>query len=246
MFAVFILFVLCALTYVFASSCFIPCSNRRSVLHVFTHTLPTHDIPMYLYETRNNIFSWMNEFVQIEEHESILEVGDLVHMTIVDVFETDNNGRLLSYCPTFDNRDIRKTTLAHETLRKSSTKIMSQWSVLANSQAAARLNQGVNYAAKIGMEAAKSTYDSVKNSIDERMSSNSTGNTPVKQQQQQQQQFQQHKSLNTTTTKGPEQVGVLSFEDTVGGHSAMSGRTESDGSSDGDVPGPGAARRQMV
>ena len=124
----------------------------------------------------------MNEFVQIEENENVLEVGDLVHMTIVDVFETDNNGRLLSYCPTFDNRDIRKTSLATETLRKSSSKILSQWSVIANSHAAAQFNKGVNYAAKIGIEAAKSTFDSVKNSIDERMMG-----SPSKQLQQQQQ-----------------------------------------------------------
>ena len=184
----------------------------------------------------------MNEFVQIEENESILEVGDLVHMTIVDVFETDNNGRLLSYCPTFDNRDVRKTTLATETIRKSSSKIMSQWSVLANSQAAARLNQGVNYAAKIGMEAAKSTYDSVKNSIDERMG------TPVKQQQQQQQQQQQHQMSHFV--KGHEhQADALSFEDTVndGAQSAMSERTESDGSSEADLPATKTSvRRQMV
>ena len=37
------------------------------------------------------------------------DFGDLVTMTIVDVFETDVDGRLLSYCPTFDNRDVRKT-----------------------------------------------------------------------------------------------------------------------------------------
>ena len=30
-------------------------------------------------------------------------------MTIVDVFETDVDGKLLSYCPTFDNWDVRKT-----------------------------------------------------------------------------------------------------------------------------------------
>ena len=37
------------------------------------------------------------------------DFGDLVTMTIVDVFETDVDGKLLSYCPTFDNRDVRKT-----------------------------------------------------------------------------------------------------------------------------------------
>jgi hypothetical protein len=37
------------------------------------------------------------------------DFGDLVTMTIVDVLETDVDGKLLSYCPTFDNRDVRKT-----------------------------------------------------------------------------------------------------------------------------------------
>lgn len=113
----------------------------------------------------------MNEFAQVEEDESALVVDDLVSMTIVDVFETDNNGRLLSYCPTFDNRDVRKTTQASETLRKSSTKIMSQWSVIANSQAASRFNEGLNAAAKMGMSAAKSMAEQMKHAVDERMAS---------------------------------------------------------------------------
>ena len=37
------------------------------------------------------------------------DFGDLVTMTIIDVFETDNDGKLLSYCPTFDNRAVHKT-----------------------------------------------------------------------------------------------------------------------------------------
>jgi hypothetical protein len=168
----------------------------------------------------------MNEFVQIEENECLHEVGDLVHMTIVDVFETDNNGRLLSYCPTFDNRDIRKTTLATETIRKSSSKIMSQWSVIANSQAAARLNEGVSYAAKMGMEAAKSTYDSVKNSIDERMG------TPLRQ------------------SPKKDRIDSQGFEEALndGVPPAVSGRTDSYMSSEVDLPAtiPDDTRRQMT
>jgi hypothetical protein len=99
--------------------CLTLCPISRFVFHVCSHTrLPSNPIFLFYTSIHSKYYnSWMNEFVQIEEHESILEVGDLVHMTIVDVFETDNNGRLLSYCPTFDNRDIRKTTLATETLR---------------------------------------------------------------------------------------------------------------------------------
>jgi hypothetical protein len=54
-----------------------------------------------------------------------LQMGDLVSMTIVDVFETDNQGKLLSYCPTFDNRAIHKTHHTAETLRKGSSKVMT-------------------------------------------------------------------------------------------------------------------------
>jgi hypothetical protein len=46
------------------------------------------------------------------------DFGDLVTMTIVDVFETDTFGRLLSYCPTFDNRDVHKTPEHIEMFKK--------------------------------------------------------------------------------------------------------------------------------
>eukprot|EP00522_Entomoneis_paludosa_P012186 CAMPEP_0172449840 /NCGR_PEP_ID=MMETSP1065-20121228/8438_1 /TAXON_ID=265537 /ORGANISM="Amphiprora paludosa, Strain CCMP125" /LENGTH=485 /DNA_ID=CAMNT_0013201593 /DNA_START=60 /DNA_END=1517 /DNA_ORIENTATION=- len=62
--------------------------------------------------------------------------GDLVTLTIVDVFETDNQGKLLSYCPTFDNRAVTKTNAPTETLRKSTAHLVkligkAQKSVLA-------------------------------------------------------------------------------------------------------------------
>lgn len=60
-----------------------------------------------------------------EEAVNQLQVGDLVSMTIVDVFETDNQGKLLSYCPTFDNRAIMKTHATTETLRRGGTQLLS-------------------------------------------------------------------------------------------------------------------------
>jgi hypothetical protein len=48
---------------------------------------------------------------------------------------------------------------------------MSQWSVIANSQAASRFNEGLNKAAKMGMSAAKSMATQVKHAVDERMAS---------------------------------------------------------------------------
>ena len=62
-------------------------------------------------------------------------------MTIVDVFETDCDGKLLSYCPTFDNRAIFKSDLRVERLRKSSYKIKRNINIVANSQTVARVNK---------------------------------------------------------------------------------------------------------
>lgn len=72
------------------------------------------------------VWTWMNEFVPLvgdDPSQPPLAVGDLVTLTIVDVFETDNQGKLLSYCPTFDNRAVRKTNLGAETLRKSTAQL---------------------------------------------------------------------------------------------------------------------------
>jgi dsDNA-binding SOS-regulon protein len=77
------------------------------------------------------VWTWINEFAPLcagadaREEVDNLQVGDLVTMTIVDVFETDNQGKLLSYCPTFDNRAIHKTLQTAETLRKSRGKLMT-------------------------------------------------------------------------------------------------------------------------
>ena len=69
-----------------------------------------------------------------------LHMGDLVTMTIVDVFETDTDGRLLSYCPTFDNRNIKKTMKTAEQLRKGGSKVVAVAKVVAKSDAAARFH----------------------------------------------------------------------------------------------------------
>jgi hypothetical protein len=94
------------------------------------------------------VWTWMNEFVPLSDGSTIkkqhsndesvntLQLGDLVTMTIVDVFETDNQGKLLSYCPTFDNRAIFKTHQTAETIRKSSTKLLALLGRAKNSQVA--------------------------------------------------------------------------------------------------------------
>jgi hypothetical protein len=66
------------------------------------------------------VWTWMNCISGYP-----LRPGDLVSMRIVDVFETDKNGCLLSYCPTFDNRAVVKTHATTEVLRKSSSRVVS-------------------------------------------------------------------------------------------------------------------------
>jgi hypothetical protein len=97
------------------------------------------------------VWTWMNEFAVLtdphraaneqsnDESVNTLQVDDLVSMTIVDVFETDNQGKLLSYCPTFDNRAVVKTHAAAENWRKSSHKLMSMVGQAQNSQTAAMI-----------------------------------------------------------------------------------------------------------
>jgi hypothetical protein len=86
------------------------------------------------------VWTWMNNFATLnedaEEEVDMLQVGDLVTMTIVDVFETDNQGKLLSYCPTFDNRAIHKTMQTTETLIKSRGKLLKALNDAQNSKLA--------------------------------------------------------------------------------------------------------------
>lgn len=121
----------------------------------------------------------MNEFASlaIDEgtqdgsttEESALEVGDLVTLTIVDVFETDNQGKLLSYCPTFDNRAIRKTNQTTEKIRKSSKQIFS---ILGKAKKAVKESEVTNKASeqisKMGlMQHAKNVAGNVFSKVDE-------------------------------------------------------------------------------
>eukprot|EP00934_Nitzschia_sp_Nitz4_P004167 Nitzschia sp. Nitz4//scaffold1_size375055//312163//313444//NITZ4_000327-RA/size375055-processed-gene-0.390-mRNA-1//1//CDS//3329541198//4157//frame0 len=128
------------------------------------------------------IWTWMNEFASLAEdtesfgeggvekpNKPALQVGDLVTLTIVDVFETDNQGKLLSYCPTFDNRAVAKTNQATETIRKSSHQLLSligraQKAVVkseVNKKASAQLQ-------KMGIiESARHMAENVKHRVDE-------------------------------------------------------------------------------
>eukprot|EP00542_Grammatophora_oceanica_P009496 CAMPEP_0194030218 /NCGR_PEP_ID=MMETSP0009_2-20130614/3780_1 /TAXON_ID=210454 /ORGANISM="Grammatophora oceanica, Strain CCMP 410" /LENGTH=428 /DNA_ID=CAMNT_0038670125 /DNA_START=204 /DNA_END=1490 /DNA_ORIENTATION=- len=129
------------------------------------------------------VWTWMNEFASLtleETEEEALQVGELVSMTIVDVFETDNNGKLLSYCPTFDNRNIQKTTQASEAIRKSSHRVFGHLSAMTRSPAATRMNQGVATVTRMGMTAAKSMAQSVRTQMGKSLKT--MGTSPARQQ----------------------------------------------------------------
>jgi hypothetical protein len=112
-----------------------------------------------------------------------LQIGDLVSLTIVDVFETDSQGRLLSYCPTFDNRAVTKTNQAAEVVRKSSSKFFS---VLGKARKAIEKSE-VNKRAtaqfnKMGiMQSARNMAENVRHRVDEAVHQM---NSPNKKQQQ--------------------------------------------------------------
>jgi hypothetical protein len=143
------------------------------------------------------VWTWMNEFAPLaEEAEKFgdtstaeildkpsLQIGDLVSLTIVDVFETDSQGKLLSYCPTFDNRAVTKTNQAAEVVRKSSSKFFSVLGQArkaiekseVNKRASAQLN-------KMGiMQSARNMAENVRHRVDEAVNQiNSPNNKQLK------------------------------------------------------------------
>ena len=96
------------------------------------------------------------------------DFGDLVSMTIVDVFETDANGKLLSYCPTFDNRAVHKTPEITERLRKSATQLKERMEVVATSP----VGKNVERFSRMSVRAAFVVGNAVKNKIQHNMQQN--------------------------------------------------------------------------
>jgi hypothetical protein len=137
------------------------------------------------------VWTWMNEFVTLAEDGGVvsdtspeknstpqLQVGDLVTMTIVDVFETDNQGKLLSYCPTFDNRAVLKTNQTAETIRKSSHNFFSLIGRAGKAVAKSEVNkQATAQMKKMGlMQHAKNVAENVRNRVDEAVHNYSSPN----------------------------------------------------------------------
>ena len=128
------------------------------------------------------VWTWMNEFASMAEDGGFLsadspekpaspplQVGDLVTMTIVDVFETDNQGKLLSYCPTFDNRSVFRTNQTAETIRKSSSKFFTLLGNVQKAFARSEVNKRATEQIKrMGfMEHAKNVASNVRHRVDE-------------------------------------------------------------------------------
>jgi hypothetical protein len=127
------------------------------------------------------VWTWTNEFASLAESEQFskrppgkaekpsLQVGDLVTLTIVDVFETDNQGRLLSYCPTFDNRAVTKTNQAAETIRKSSSKFLSMLGRAQKAVAKSEVNKKASaQLSRMGiMQSARNMAENMRHKVDE-------------------------------------------------------------------------------
>jgi hypothetical protein len=94
------------------------------------------------------VWRWMNKFSPASafdeggtpkdsavenEEDTNFDFGDLVSMTIIDVFETDSDGKLLSYCPTFDNRAVHKTQEVVERVKKGASHLKERVDVVVKS-----------------------------------------------------------------------------------------------------------------
>jgi len=95
------------------------------------------------------------------------DFGDLVTMTVVDVFETDASGRLLSYCPTFDNRAVHKTQEVTERLLKGASQLKERTRILVQSPASKTVNKAAGSLGKMSLSAAKAMGNIVKTKIEE-------------------------------------------------------------------------------
>jgi len=113
------------------------------------------------------VWRWMNKFSPASTGNANLDFdfGDLVTMTIIDVFETDAHGQLLSYCPTFDNRAVHKTPEMAERLRKGASHLRERMEVAARSPAGKTVNKAAGSLGKMSIRAAIVVGNAVKNKI---------------------------------------------------------------------------------
>eukprot|EP00591_Stephanopyxis_turris_P018296 CAMPEP_0195537196 /NCGR_PEP_ID=MMETSP0794_2-20130614/47517_1 /TAXON_ID=515487 /ORGANISM="Stephanopyxis turris, Strain CCMP 815" /LENGTH=185 /DNA_ID=CAMNT_0040670851 /DNA_START=177 /DNA_END=730 /DNA_ORIENTATION=- len=86
-------------------------------------------------------------------------------MTIVDVFETDAKGKLISYCPTFDNRSVQKTSQSAENLKKKSNEIKARVNAYRKTETGKILEQTTTKAAVALWNYAGKAAETVKGTI---------------------------------------------------------------------------------
>lgn len=126
--------------------------------------------------------SWNNQFapdpLSPNAFKDDLKFGDLVTMTIVDVFETDCDGKVLSYCPTFDNRAVFKTDQRVEKMRKGSSLLKKNISIVANSPTAAKVNEAANLLGKLSIKYASTVKETVQRKIEEELKKKSDETPP--------------------------------------------------------------------
>ncbi|KAL3793220.1 hypothetical protein HJC23_000762 [Cyclotella cryptica] len=102
-----------------------------------------------------------------DEEDTDFDFGDLVTMTIVDVFETDCDGKLLSYCPTFDNRAVHKTQEVTERIKKSASHLKERVDVVVNSPTGQKYIRAASHFGKRRLKSAIIVGNIVKHKIEE-------------------------------------------------------------------------------
>lgn len=105
------------------------------------------------------------EVYQDSSTSSKIQLGDLVTMTIVDVFETDSDGKLLSYCPTFDNRSVKKTNPATELIDLQKTKVSKTILELRQTKAYHNIEKNASKLFQMAGQAAKSAAVNVGSAV---------------------------------------------------------------------------------
>jgi hypothetical protein len=124
-------------------------------------------------------YRWLNEFLPdpLCRSESTIKFGDLVSMTIVDVFETDLDGRLLSYCPTFDNRCLTKTYPSIERFHKETNKLYNTVHIVRQSGPGRSVERAATSIYKYAEKAAQSVAETVKGTISKQVTERTVANT---------------------------------------------------------------------
>jgi hypothetical protein len=159
---------------------------RVTAAHRCVWTWTNHFDPEAIFPSLNDeSFEHSKELYHDSSTSSKIQLGDLVTMTIVDVFETDSDGKLLSYCPTFDNRSVKKTNPASELIDLQKTKVSKTILELRQTKAYHQIEKNASkflqMAGHVAKSAAVNVGSAVKGQITKQRSvtpSAASGSTP--------------------------------------------------------------------